>query len=78
MALQLSQRLLGAAFSDHDEARRLRVLDLEVFFFGTAIAQTSIDRPAIIARTTPDSHRDTAADFCYNSRSDRADQRGSP
>lgn len=43
MALQLLQRLLGAAFSDHDEARRLRVLDLEVFFFGTAIAQTSID-----------------------------------
>jgi len=39
MALQLAQRLLGAASRDHDEARRLRVLDLEVFFFGTAIAQ---------------------------------------
>ncbi len=60
MALQLLQRLLGAAFSDHDEARRLRVLDLEVFFFGTAIAQTSIDRPAIVAGITVDLHRANA------------------
>ena len=57
MALQLSHRLFGDAFKDHDEARRLRVLDLEVFFFGTAIAQTSIDRPIIIAGNQPNSHR---------------------
>jgi hypothetical protein len=37
MAPHWVQRLLGAALTDHADARRLRVLDLDVFFLGTAI-----------------------------------------
>jgi hypothetical protein len=48
MALHCGQRLLGVALKDQADARRLRVLDFDVFFLGTAIAQTLLDRPVSV------------------------------
>jgi hypothetical protein len=49
---QRGHELRAAVPSVQAEARRLRVLDLEVFFFGTAIVVSSEERALRQARAT--------------------------
>ena len=43
VALQRGQMLRGAGLSVQLEARRLRLFDLEVFFFGTAMVVSTLE-----------------------------------
>jgi hypothetical protein len=43
VALQRGQMLRGAGVSVQLEARRLRLFDLEVFFFGTAMVVSTLE-----------------------------------